>query len=339
MAYDFSKIAQKPEEIPTLNPVGFTCIPRVFQTMPYTCGPCSIRMVANILEFRPDMQEKELAIASGANPKTGTTEVEMAKGLNALLLEWTRPSKASMGGEPLEHLREAIADGKVVLLRTMLPGGMKHWVVVHGYDRQNDVFLVTCAGMGGVVWKSAILHQMWKQRDYDHFLVSADRNQHPRAVADEKTRRIAAWKPVHKMTLSEFTMDRPVVEKLGQEHFAWIDGASKAILAMQSRKDGRPMDYADAPGFIFLAMPRNGITHNMLVLDANNGQVAGGIADGLRWVAPEYRGRGLGMEIALAAYSEPETAFLYPGSYSIAGLRSREAAWKLAIKRNAMKQN
>ena len=279
---------------PAPSHVGLARFPLARQTDAYSCGAACLRMICDHLEFHAGVGIKEIGRLAGTNPVTGMTEVEMARGLDALGLAWERPP-----GTGTAYLRQAIGMGNVILLRTLLPGGpgrpegYKHWVVVHGCDA--DGFRVACPGAGARRWTEAFTHRVWAARDYDHFVVPSDRQAHPRALAQERRRRAGEWRPVHEMTLREFLRG--------------------------------------APGFLFRAVPRNGSSEDMVVIEKATGLTAGGISRGLRWVHPDYRGRGLGAEIVLAAHSERGRMFLNPGSYSEAGYRSRVAAHRLAIER------
>lgn len=314
--------------------VGLARFPLARQTDAYSCGAACLRMICDHLEFHPGVGIKEIGRLAGTNPATGTTEVEMARGLDALGLAWERPR-----GTGTAYLRQVVGAGNVILLCTLLPGGprrpegYKHWVVVHGCEA--DGFRIACPGAGARRWTEGFTHRVWAARDYDHFVVPADRRAHPRALAQERRLRATEWRPVHEMTLREFLRGAPVVPdaKLNRWHREIIREAAEAILLMGASGQGRDMAHDGAPGFLFRAVPRNGSTEDMVVIERGTGRTAGGISRGLRWVHPEFRGRGLGAEIVLAAHSERGREFLNPSSYSEGGYRSRVAAHRLAIER------
>jgi hypothetical protein len=316
--------------------IGLARFPIVRQQDAFSCGAACLRMVCNHLEFHPRVSVKEIARIAGTNPKTGTTDVEMRRGLAALGLSFEYPKGPEFTST--EYLRAVLLDN-VVFLRTLLPGGprhpegFKHWVILHGWDTKG--FLVACPGAGARRWGDAFTYKVWAARDFDHFVVSSDRRDHPAALRQERARIERAWRPVHEMTLLEFLRNVPVVpnHKLVRWHHDAIRDAADAIQLMGTAGAGRLMAYDGAPGFAFRAVPRNGATQDMVVIDTANGKLAGGISRGLRWVHPDYRGRGLGAEIALAAHSEPGAEFLCPISYSEGGYASRVAAWRLAVTR------
>lgn len=316
---------------------GVPELPPVRQPNGYTCGPSCLRMVLNHLCFLPDMPLARLSRQMGCNPQTGTTEVEMARGLALCGLSYTRPGLGfgADGVEALDHLRGEIEDGKLVLLRTLMQG-TKHWVVVHAFGGEdNDLFEVTCPVLGRETWEGKFLLEGWAARGYDHMSLPAQRRLHPEAMAMERRMLQQGWRPVHQMTLAEFIGPHPVIEEADFRpwHHALLARSAQSIPMLARHPKARLMDYDAAPGFRFLAVPGQGLIDFMVVVDAANGAVAGGIDQGTRWVDPGYRGRGLGAELALAAHSEPGSRFLAPVSYSRAGWASRVAAHRLAVGR------
>lgn len=312
---------------------GIPFIPLERQTNGYSCGSTCMKMACKLLQFHPFLSTDMISEMAGTNPFTGTTEREMAQGLDALGLTWERPKASST-----DDLRNEIDDGNLIFLRTMLPGGMKHWVLVNGY--QGDDFLVTCPSLGRLKWKDDFVYKIWSARDFDHFIISTYRNDHKMALKWEKDERLANWKPVYEMTLREYTGNWPVFpdEKLSKYHQEAIIDAAREIRLMgeyiniRGGEEGK-IPYEEPKGFSYWEIDNGRCVSNMVVLDDSTGEVAGGIFDGLRWVAEEYRGRGLGAEIALAAYSQKGKAFLFPNSYSQSGYASRVASYHLAIKR------
>ena len=147
-----------------------------------TCGPSCLKMILTYFGFRKDLAIQELGRQMGTNYKTGTTHIEMENGLKLLNLEYDHPSERGEVG--LDHLRKTVGeDGNVVLLRTLIGGGMKHWVLVYGLV--GDDFRIACPGRGEYVEKASMVERIWSARNYDHFTVPNDRSQHIRAIAFE----------------------------------------------------------------------------------------------------------------------------------------------------------
>lgn len=307
--------------------IGLATFPLVRQQQAFDCGPACMRMACDFLEFHRGLPLREVTRLSGANPATGTTEMEMARGLGALGLAWQRPHASGT-----DDLRATLRAGSFVMLRTLLPGGHKHWVVTHGWD--GDRFLIACPGRGAARWTDGFTNKVWSARGYDHFALPADRAAHTVALAWER-KRLPTSRPPHERTLAEFLEDRPVIPdaRLTGWHRGMIRRAAEAIAKMPHRRDKWLLPYSAAPGLLFFAVPRTASMHDMYVLDEASGRVAGGIHEGLRWVEPPFRGRGIGAEIALAAHSVPGLAFLAPSSYSEAGHASRVAAHRIAVER------
>jgi len=339
---------------------GVAAIPLVRQPNGYTCGPACVRMVLSHLDVRPDLTVDRLADLMGTNPRTGTTEVEMARGMAVAGLAAVHPAPEASGGGPgaAAYLRDVLKRRELVLLRTLI-GGCKHWVVVHGFDDRGG-FLVACPSLGARRWQEDFLLACWGARQWDHFRVaglspklaagrdadaatagptaqSAVPSAPPAAdVASEASTGapIQGWRPVHEMDLSTFlSVDRIVPDRMQTAwHRGAIAEAARRITSMGSARAGTVLDYGAGSNFTFRAVRFAGIS-DMTVLENGSGRVAGGIFKGLRWVHPAFRGAGLGAGIALAAHSVPGLVFLRPSSYSEGGWHSRVAAHRLAVRR------
>jgi GNAT superfamily N-acetyltransferase len=315
--------------------VGTPSLPPVRQPNRYTCGPACLRIALDHLGFMDRVSVARLSVLMGTGPVSGTTEVEMARGLAAARLEHERPAMSGMGRRAAaDHLRGALADLRVVFLRTLLRGS-KHWVLVHAWEPASRSFRVTCPVVGPVRWGEAATLDAWQARDFDHFLVPADPRHHPAAGVGRACELVRTWRPVHATPIRRFLATDAVVrdEHQGEWHSGMIDEAARRIIAMRSRSDLTPIPYAYATEYAFLSLPLGPAMSDMLALRTDTAEVAGGIHRGVRWVVPEFRGRGLGTELALVAHSVPQARFLYPTSYSEAGWASRVAAHRLAVQR------
>lgn len=317
---------------------GLPEMPLRRQPNAYTCGPTALRMVMDQLGFRPELTITQLSRQMGCNPQTGTTEVEMARGLAVCGLSNTHPGIGFQPSqeEALDHLRAEIGEHRqLVLLRTLIRG-CKHWVLVHAFSGEgDDCFHVACPSLGAQEWSGDELHDAWAARDYDHFCVPVERRFHPEALATEREARRAAWRPVHEMRLAQFIGQHPIIEEADYQphHHSMLDAAATRIQRLARHPKAREMAYEAAPEFRFLAIDGQGGTDLLVITERSTGVVVGGIADATRWVNPEFRGRGLGAELVLAACSEPGSLFLAPVGYSRAGHASRVAAHRLAVAR------
>lgn len=314
--------------IPFLRPVR--------QPDGYTCGPACIRMALDHLGFRPDLSVRSIGEEMGTNPRTGTTHVEMARGLVNRGLAHARPATAGFADDPeaaLAHLRSELEARRIVFLRTLV-GGWKHWVLVHAVQADGD-FRVACPSRGSLRWTPGHLLECWSARGFDHFAVPGERRHHPGALAMEASRE--GRRAVHEMTLREFLGGVPVIpdHRLQRRHHEAIARCASLVPAMGSDPAAEEMAYDAMPGFAFLALPSASGWRacDMAAVERETGAVAGGILGGVRWVHPDFRGRGLGAELVLAAYSDPGRTFLMPSSYSEAGHASRVAAHRIAVER------
>jgi GNAT superfamily N-acetyltransferase len=326
---------RSPDTGQTQEIVGMPSLPRIRQPNGYTCGPTCLRIVLDHLCFMPRVSVTRLAVIMGAGPVSGTTEVEMARGLAAARLSFQHPGMTGMARRAAgDYLREALRDDQIVFLRTLLHGH-KHWVLLHGWEPGSRAFHVMCPAVGPLRWSEPTTLDAWQARGFDHFLAPADPSRHPAAVADVGGASVRNWRPVHATPIRRFLLTDAVVrnDHQGEWHLRMIGDAARSIFEMPDRDDALPIPYAYAPEFRFLSVPRGPVMSDMLALRSDDSAVAGGIHRGVRWVAPEFRGRGLGTELALVAHSIPQMRFLFPCSYSEGGWASRVAAHGLAVER------
>ena len=309
---------------------GLDYMPVARQTNRYSCGPACLKTIANQLGFYAKLPTSEITRLAQVTPVSGTTEVEMARGLDALGLAYEH----SNGSRRLSHLCDAVDDGRAVLLRTLLPGGHKHWVVLHGYDNRGQ-FAVSCPARGALLWSGDFVEEVWSARNYDNFAVPLDRRLHPVALARGADTEWKASKPIHLMTLPEFLGKAFVIKdsQLRSYHLDLITTAAATLEGLAERGAGTELSYPHLPEFSFRVVPRTRSFYDMLVVERQTGNLAGGIARGVRWVHPEFRNKGLGAELVLVSFSVPHVNFLRPSSYSEAGYGSRISAYKLAIQR------
>lgn len=117
---------------------------------------------------------QEIARLCGTNPRTGTTDVAMKRGLDALGMAYDHPD-AETRNEP-GFLDRQLEDGNVVLLRT-LTSGVKHWVTAHG--RVGDSYRIGCPINGDELWSASKVDAAWQARDRDCIVVPRDPALHP----------------------------------------------------------------------------------------------------------------------------------------------------------------
>lgn len=146
-------------------------------------------------------------------------------------------------------------------------------------------------------------------------------------------------KPIHQMTLLEFTGSDKVLEddKLTSFELGFIKYCQYQLQKGQT-------DYLNNPEYFLSFSPEdNGYqnynstnpaisflinTQNNNAFSLYNGEFAGVIATGTRYVDPEYRGLGLGVAQVIFNYDHPELGLLFPSHYSRSGYETRKKAFE-----------
>jgi len=272
-------------------------------------------VAANIHPDRGPPDVVELAHRAGTNPRTGTTEVEMAKALNAIQVVWQRGTGRTTAGLCRLLDREAM-----ILLRTDV--GTKHWVVLAGYDREG--FDVLCPSRGRCHWTFEYAYKVWSVRDFDHFVVDRRGSQ----------RRIL---PVHLQAPEEFLRcSRPPIPE--REFGRYERDQTARVLCFAAEATVDPLyriPYA-AAGLEFYRVPRGLSEFGLVATTAGKpGERIGAILGGTKAVLPAWRGNGYGAELTLAAFSDSPYQYLFECCYfSEGGYQSRVAALRIASQRH-----
>ena len=331
----------------TFTPAEYrrTDFPLTEQPDEITCGPTCVKMILDHLGFYDSLGIEEIAGLCDTSPETGTTDAGFIKGFDALGLSWTRPVISGQAESTLDALRTSLASGNLVLLRTLVEG-MKHWVIAYGYTENG--FQVACPLEGAAHYANDTLHGSWAARDHDCFVIPGYADQHPEAVLKE-----AAWSAArvfesempHRIPLPDFMGVDIVIPNA--ERLSWCVRAVDDVRAFAKRvenavHDGtidlaesaalRRIPYFAQADFSFYEC-RLGTGTSMMVFHERSGEAVGCIHHGTRWVAEDWRGQGIGVEMILAAYSLPHQCFLSPFAYSESGWGSRLAAHRTAIQR------
>jgi hypothetical protein len=140
---------------------SITEMEHIFQELEYDCGPTCIKMVAKHLGKGQQYSLSDITQICGSDNQTGTDDKKMAIGLKHLAI----PFKVG-DAKTTFKLREALLDGKLIILRT-LTRGIKHWVVVYGY--KDGKFQVNDPWLGQIKYSEDELLAIWKPRDYFYF--------------------------------------------------------------------------------------------------------------------------------------------------------------------------
>ncbi|MCE6958491.1 hypothetical protein LAZ40_05435 [Cereibacter sphaeroides] len=291
-----------------------------------TCGPSCIGAVHDLI-FGKGPSTQEIARLCGTNPETGTTDVAMKKGLDALGMAYTHPDPGLRSS--LAFLDEALDRGDIVLLRT-LTYESKHWVTA--WDRTPDGYRIACPGAGNVIWDRAKTERFWAARDYDCLVVPRDRERHPgRRASPAEPRRRA----IHEMTLEQFTGRLPIVTDVGPGLQRLVDDALEHLRTTWPRltrawPDGITRLAHSPEGIDLWYLPRQ-VSATVFAVDLQGGACIGGIHRGNSVLDPAWRGRGIGTAMVRGVYDLPRQAALFPTSYSVAGHGARCAAHRDAV--------
>lgn len=123
----------------------------------YDCGPTCLKMLLG--PSSPSILQ--ICKMCGSDAMTGTDDVRMASGMEYLGIRYR------VGfGKSTQALEDVLARGNTVVLRT-LTRGIKHWVVVYGWD--GDVFYVNDPWLGSIRYSPKEIEAIWKPRDYFYF--------------------------------------------------------------------------------------------------------------------------------------------------------------------------
>lgn len=113
-----------------------------------TCGTSCLRMVAGmLLDREPSLDTFQVREMMGTNARTGTTDREMACGLDAFGIAHRRAEPREGASERLDRVVDLLRDGDLVLLRGMRYG-CRHWMVGIGANPEGTSIVVADPGTG-----------------------------------------------------------------------------------------------------------------------------------------------------------------------------------------------
>lgn len=177
------------------------------------------------------------------------------------------------------------------------------------------------------------------------FYISLNPYDHKQYLMNQRTGIIQDRKPINQMTFLEFTGSDKVLEddKLTSFEIRFIKYCKYKLMQGQS-------DYLNHPeSFISFGPEEEGYQHYLSkgpsisflintednsLFSLYNGEFAGVIATGTRYVDPGYRGLGLGVAQVIFSYDHPEMKLLFPSHYSRSGYETRRKAFEEIQKRD-----
>ncbi|MCA3267173.1 MAG: hypothetical protein ING19_14015 [Azospirillum sp.] len=320
------------------------------QNKAWNCGSTAFHAAIRTIGLHPDLDPDSIEILMGTNDVVGTIPRYISRAAFLLGVEGFRINPA--GSLPadmkprfvawkMEFLESAL-HRHLVLLRTSM-GGSKHWILALSRRPDGD-FEIFDPARGYVDMNAEEVFSAWAARKFDGFAIDRRPEEHRQALKEPMTAAQAIAlapksKPVFEMTFQEFlelpqgSSDfRPrIVDEadFGAAEIAAIAAARQAVEEFPRNPSFRRMKI-DHPALEFRAESGRDSINDMLVVDRATKRVAGVCAHGTTYVVPEFRGRGVGRDMVLAAHSHPGLRFLAPSHFSKAGFAARLSAYRKA---------
>lgn len=310
-----------------------------------SCGATAASMALDGLGLLPAGGIPAVMRTIGTNPVTGTVPWGVVEGLRSLGVH------ARFHGAPsdpdaaaplrLKGLLKGATGPNFVMLRILAGGYAKHWVIAEPTG-ENKVRVLDPASGRTYSGTAAQLAKDWSARGYEAITISADRDQHPGLSPMSRVEPPSSGMPdPARTTLAEWLVhrsDRLVIVPIpdfGEDEARVIRNAPGELERTASDPFLRNLAVQSAarPDLHFFVVGAAGAVESMVVKDRRSGEVLGGILNGLNYVPPEHRGRGIGPEMLLVAAANARFRFLMPYSYSVEGYRTRLAAHRLAAER------
>lgn len=322
------------------NLLGIEALSGIRQPNSYTCGPTAVCIVAKHFGMPNWITPIRLGRLAGTNPRTGTTEIEMAAALDALSFTWVRPRRSST-----HELIRAVEDEQFILLRTGQLDGRevtaKHWLLMHGYNKDSKRFLIHCPSRGAMTLSAEEILPIWKCRDYDHFQLGMRPVFHPRLLQmHEKTlplyaKPLARAVPDIKIETDQYIASSRMYQYMigtCQKQFAEFEGPieipPRHFTKLAHSRDGTVAVYGilkkDRPSFL-------GSAPYIIGVDLASKCVVGLITAGAPFVPEALRGRGIGRSMIRALLENPVDYRTESTSFSVLGFHNRIAAWKESV--------
>lgn len=135
-----------------------------------TCGPTSLKMLADYVFKNNNITVKELAVACGTCIETGTIDTGIISGLKHLNIsdyeQMLNVVKDDETGK--KYLNNALENKNLIILRTLIHG-MKHWLLIIG--KVDDEYFISDPAGGEYVVDINYILNIWRPRNYDGFQV------------------------------------------------------------------------------------------------------------------------------------------------------------------------
>ena len=141
----------------------------------YTCGSTALYIACDAKGIEtPSLLD--LANQMGTNPRTGTTDIEMSRGLEIVGLPVSRYAllngktfRAGNKEEAFKALSESVSGDSLFLLRTLMYG-IPHWVLAYEMKNNHILYVCSCSGIGQL--DADALYKIWEPRAFDGFRIT-----------------------------------------------------------------------------------------------------------------------------------------------------------------------
>lgn len=134
----------------------------MYQPDEISCGPTCLKMVYDHIKHG-EITFEEIKKICGTDNIKGTTLDDMIVGLKHIGINYEYPTLSSPESA-IQYLNESLFGGDVIILRT-LTKGIKHWVVVTGFDGRT--YEVKDPWLGEIKYSQKQIINIWAPRDWD----------------------------------------------------------------------------------------------------------------------------------------------------------------------------
>ena len=137
-------------------------IKHIYQPDGISCGPTCLKMIDDHIN-NGIITIEDLKKIVGTNDIKGTTLDDMVVGLKHLNISYDIPNLGDEH-EAIEYLNNSLNNDEPIILRT-LTKGIKHWVIVSGFDGQK--YGVKDPWLGEITYNKKQIIKIWESRGFD----------------------------------------------------------------------------------------------------------------------------------------------------------------------------
>lgn len=143
----------------------------------YSCGTTALFSACKCINI-PVPEIAVLMNKMGTNNKTGTTDIEMSKGLALVNLPINRyADNPNNGGKYLSGdensafnaLKYTLENNRLFLLRALMWNSF-HWILTYN-NQQKNIINYVCSVSGKSTLNKKSLYKIWSPRNFDGFII------------------------------------------------------------------------------------------------------------------------------------------------------------------------